>query len=700
MASWHVLLAWWLLAAQPAPVEEPAAPARDAAAPDAPARDIGLTEDVEVQAPVAGRLGAGRPGPASPAVEVVQAGELRRAGARSLPEALAALPSIQSTDQVGNGRQLSLDLRGFSGAEGATALVVDGVRVNDADSNVAAWEMVRLEDVERVEISAGPRGASIGGGSLAGVVHVVRRKPSATPEADVALRAGSFGFRDLSAVATGPVGRWRLLASAGAFTDQGFRDHAGSRERGARLAASRDVGPATLELGWSRLAGRWRQPGALKQSELDHDPSDAAFNRLDATESTTDLATARVEARGKRTSVVAVAGFRNKSADVLATGRSCYGFRTLDSQQSLSLAAEGETELLEHRGARLAVTWGAEAARDRLHPEGYATDETCDGEIHAEALSSATDLDWDRVAAFASLSATTRRGLGLELGMRHDRSRVRREGIELSGAGAWDDVADAHSFGDSSFRFGVGRRHDGRRLDVAWHAAWEQSFLAPSAIQLFAYPGFFSNPSLQPQRGAGPSAGLSLATKDFEGRLELFETRVADEIAYDEGSRRNVNAGSTRRRGADLRLQWTPSAGLRVSAGHSLLDATFRGGFPAGTRVRPGARVPLVPRRRSSSALDLGPWRGFSARVELQRAGRAALSNDFDGSAPELRARTLLGLSLRQELPRARGMRLELSAENLLDDRHPSRGIELADDSYFTPSAPRRVTFGVAWQLR
>lgn len=657
-----------------------------AARAQAPPQDIDLTETIEVH----GRLGASEAGPASPPSRELAP---ETPEARSVPEALSRDVSIVSVDQVGNGRQLSIDLRGFSGAEGATALLLDGVRMNDADTNAASWELLRGFDVERVELAPGPRGASLGGGSLGGVVRVTRKRPTASLEGAARLRGGSFGFADAAARVSGPALGWKWLASADGFRDDGFRDGAASHERAFRVAADRDVGRVSLQLDLSRTQGRWRQPGALERDELDDDPTLSADNALDAQATTQDLLTSRLERRGARTRVVAAAGARFRRGSILTTGRSHYGFLTRDAQQSLTLACEAATTLRDRRSARLVLRWGFEAARERLHPRGFATDSVEDGVVSALERSSDVRVSWDRSAAFAGLDASWGTW-GAELSVRHDASRVRRAGHELSSA--WDAVSGSRRFGDRSVQLALGRRVEVGDARIAWQCSWGESFLAPSALQLFAYPGFYSNPDLEPQRGDGPQASLSVTRRGVDASLELYATRTRDEIAYDDAGRRNVNAGRTLRRGAELRVSWAATPRVRLTVAHALMDATYRGGS-SGIFAK-GARVPLVPRERTSVALDAGPWRGASVSLGLLRVGRAALSNDFDGDQPELRARSLVALTYRHDLPRARGVSLEVSADNLLDDRHPSRGIESWGTNYFTPAMPRTITFGVSWR--
>jgi len=417
-----------------------------------------------------------------------------------------------------------------------------------------------------------------------------------------------------------------------------------------------------------------------------------------------DLLIARAEHEsGGRTDWSAVGSFRQRSGTILTTGITGYGFQTEDSVQTLGAVFEARTHLLDREKWSLAVRWGAEASRDRLHPEGFATDDVRDGEISSLYPSSAVDVDWDRAGAFAHLSWALPHAFELEGGLRHDVSHVSRRGEELGGNGLIALVDDAASFGDTTARVGIGQRHELRRGVVAWRAAWDESFLAPSATQLFAYPGFLSNPDLEPQRGSGPSAGLSFASERVDVALDAYEVRVEDEIAFEEGSAplylsRNINAGASRRRGVEVRVTWRAHAGIVVSAAHAAVDARFLSDFPAGTHVAAGARIPLVPDWRSSLAVDLGPWRGVSATLGLTRSGSMALSADLDGSSPPLPGRDVVHVVLRAVLPHPRGLALRLACDNFLDDDTPVRGVEHFDQPYYTPAPPRAVTLTLSFR--
>jgi outer membrane receptor protein involved in Fe transport len=636
-----------------------------------------------------------------PGVVIVTREDIEASGASSVPELLSRLPAVAAVDEVGNGRQLSLDLRGFSGGTGATALLVDGVRVNDPDTNVAAFEQVRLEDVERIEIHAGPHGDVLGGGSVAGVVRVVRCATAATPAVSASARVGAFGWRDVSATGSSAVGPLSLRASAGFMESDGFRDDAPMDERAARVELEGAAGDLAVRGSWSHLDGSWRQPGALLAEELTSDASLSASNALDVMTADQDLLILRVERPGaaaRTTRLLAVVSHRDRRQEILTTGRTGYGFLTRDHVQATGLTFEGSTTPPRGWGRRVVVRYGVEAMRDRLRPRGFATDDVGDGEVDSLTPSSDVRLAWDRLGLFAGVQADLPHGIVAAASARHDRSDVSRAGEQLSfTTGTWEQVSDGRRFADVSIAASVAGAVERERLRATWRASWSESFLAPSSLQLFAYPGYGSNPDLLPQRGRGAALGGVLTRGAVEARLDLFQTDVDDEIAYDAGERENVNVGRTRRRGVEAALALRPTAGVRLEFAHLQVDATFRDAWQSfDGPVAPGTRVPLVPRHRTSLRLRLGPWRGTSCWLGGRHVGASVISGDLDGSSGLLPSHEVVEVGLRHE---RRGgpvtWAVIATIDNLLDETHATRAVELLGTPYFTPAPPRSASVGI-----
>src|SRR5437867_7067674 len=89
-------------------------------------------------------------------VTVITAEQIRQSGAQTVQEAIRYETGVVSYDRNGNPFQSSIDLRGFSGQPFATTSVfVDGVRVNEPDTNVANFDLILLDSIERIEIIPG-----------------------------------------------------------------------------------------------------------------------------------------------------------------------------------------------------------------------------------------------------------------------------------------------------------------------------------------------------------------------------------------------------------------------------------------------------------------------------------------------------------------------------------------------------------------
>jgi outer membrane receptor for ferrienterochelin and colicin len=115
----------------------------------------------------------------SPApVSVLTGEDIRRLGARSLPEALALLPGINVIRLSEAGDDVSI--RGFNGYSSNKVLVMLDSRplFNLADGSVD-WHLipVSLEDVDRIEVVRGPGSALYGENAFFGIINIITKAP-------------------------------------------------------------------------------------------------------------------------------------------------------------------------------------------------------------------------------------------------------------------------------------------------------------------------------------------------------------------------------------------------------------------------------------------------------------------------------------------------------------------------------------------
>src|SRR2546425_12838700 len=137
------------------------------------------------------------------AVDVVPGAELRSSRAVSLQDALRRLPGVTTADQQGNPFQMDLSFRGFSGtsvtgAPQGISVFVDGVRVNEPTVEEINFDLLPLDDVERLELIRGP-GAVFGRNTLAGSLHIVTARGTAGREIVPEVAGGELRLAEIPA---------------------------------------------------------------------------------------------------------------------------------------------------------------------------------------------------------------------------------------------------------------------------------------------------------------------------------------------------------------------------------------------------------------------------------------------------------------------------------------------------------------------
>ena len=243
------------------------------------------------------------------------------------------------------------------------------------------------------------------------------------------------------------------------------------------------------------------------------------------------------------------------------------------------------------------------------------------------------------------------------------------------------------------------------------YASYGDGFLPPTPEQLYAFPFFGSNPALEPEDARAYEFGLR-----GHGRLgsldaALFWTDTANEIVYDptptatDPFGRNVNAGTTRRRGVELSARGRLGRGVSAFTNVTYTDSIFT------TGADDGNEVPLVPNWRLAAGIDASMPRGFAVRADALYVGSQVLDNDPANSRARLAAYTVVNLRLDWErglggaAARRGTLGLFVAAENLFDERYATRGIYAFDFSTFTPAdfvtpAPgRRYLAGLTWRM-
>jgi iron complex outermembrane receptor protein len=180
---------------------------------------------------------------AAASITIISSSDIRRSGARSLPEALRLAPNLQVARV--DARNYAITARGFNSAfENKLLVLVDGRSIYSPLFSGVFWDAQDLvmDDIERIEVISGPGSTIWGANAVNGVINVITKSAAETLGGRASLAAGG-GERTGTArygAALGANASYRLYAktvrvddsvtASGVSTRTGFgRSQAGFR---------------------------------------------------------------------------------------------------------------------------------------------------------------------------------------------------------------------------------------------------------------------------------------------------------------------------------------------------------------------------------------------------------------------------------------------------------------------------------------
>jgi iron complex outermembrane receptor protein len=115
------------------------------------------------------------------AIYVISQDDIRRSGARNIPEALRLAPGVEVA-RITNG-EYAIGIRGFNSRLSRSVLVlIDGRTVYNTFTAGTYWETqdTVLEDIDRIEVIRGPGGTIWGPNAVNGVINIITRNTKET----------------------------------------------------------------------------------------------------------------------------------------------------------------------------------------------------------------------------------------------------------------------------------------------------------------------------------------------------------------------------------------------------------------------------------------------------------------------------------------------------------------------------------------
>jgi outer membrane receptor protein involved in Fe transport len=627
-------------------------------------------------------------------VIAITAEEIEQLGATTIQEVLQYQTGVVMYDSIGNASQQTIDLRGFNAQPvTATSVFVDGVRINEPDFNTINFDLIPLEDVERIEIMPGTA-TVFGRNALGGVINITtKRGRKDQPHFGVDMGGGSFGRQQYTFRTDGPLPFANLDYYLGVTREliQGFREASG--ERATRILSKLGFKPndsTDATLAYTRVTDHLKQAGSLQASRLRIDRNDNE-SPGDFYDGNLHFLAGNLRQKLPAGFSLALNGFfRSNDLDTFVNFDRGDGLCTgCNSRLFTKIRSGGTTAQLSHNSAPLAqknlISLGAEYNRNNYSIKNS-------GDFFGPFLNKQSTTE-DVAGVYLTDTLTLFNQLAINAAVRYD----------------WDHF----DFTDNVVASQSGIKHFSRwspkagvvytpfqELSLSFN--YSQGVRMPTVSEIFAQGPFGSNPNLQPMTSQTFEVGAKAQPVSWlEGSVVYFYTPVKDEIFF-------TVTDPIFFTGLNNNIKRTLRQGVEVSAKSrwgKLLDGFFNYSYTKATfetdvllfsgLARKGDELPLVPRHRVSAGINWHPRDGLTLSLIGNYVGKQFMLNDEPNNAQRLADYFLLNTRIAYTW---KNWTAEIAVNNLTDHKYSTYGVLGATQPSLVPAPGINAVAGVSFR--
>ena len=627
-------------------------------------------------------------------VIVVTANEIEKLGAKTVQEVLQYQTGIMLYDGVGNEFQQTVDMRGFNAQPvTATSVFVDGVRVNEPDFNTINFDLIPIEDVERIEILPGTA-TVFGRNALAGVINITtKRGRRDRPHLGFNIGGGSYGRQRYSFSTDGPLSmipNFDYYFGVTRELTNGYRDEFDPRNAGAtitRLLAKLGyrLGDNTdANIAYTRVLDNISQAGSLPASRLRLDRND---NLTPGDQSKDNLHQVAFNLNRKLPAGFSVAlnGFYRRNDIELFT-------RGLSSESTLQTETNsgGTTIQASHEGAILSkknlLTLGVEYSRNNF--------DTANAGVFLPAFTfqNLRSTKEDVVGTFLTDSFHLFESLVVNGGFRYDWDRLNfTDEIDptLSGRKTYNRVSPKAGLVYTPVK------------NLNFSFSYSEGVRIPTVDELFAQGPFGSNPDLKAMKSRNFELGAKAQLQDWlDASLAFFYTPVRDEILFIVTDPflffgRNENISRTLRRGMELSLKARYQKWLDAFLNYTAMKATFETDVLLFSgQVKKGDELPLVPRHRVGVGVNTYPVEGLTVSLFGNYVGSQFMQSDEPNQAQKIADYFVLNSRVAYQWKQWTGY---VNFNNLTNRKYSTSGL-LVNERFRVPAPTFNVFAGLSFR--
>jgi vitamin B12 transporter len=142
---------------------------------------------------------------------------------RTLPELIKGSTGLDVVQSGGYGQPASIFMRGSNSNQ--ILVLIDGIRAGSVSLGTSAFELLPIDQIERVEIIRGPQSSLYGSEAIGGVIQIFTRKGkmNKTPSLSVNAGGGSYNTHTESGTLSGKIDNTTYSVGASNLQSDGFK---------------------------------------------------------------------------------------------------------------------------------------------------------------------------------------------------------------------------------------------------------------------------------------------------------------------------------------------------------------------------------------------------------------------------------------------------------------------------------------------
>jgi len=531
--------------------------------------------------------------------------QIAATGVTSLTQALQNLGGVQLHDMSGTGSQVLLSLRGFGANAGSnTLLLINGIPVTNPDLAPPDLNAIPLSEIESIEIISGSESVLYGDQAVGGVINIITRA-QAKDQAGIICQAGSYDLRACD-ILLHHVNRFiNLTVTANKYHSDNYRHH--NQYDQNQVFSNLDYGYQTgsVNMNLSAVNEYMQYPGALTAQQVRQNRTQAA-NDMDYFKDWNSF----VQLHHKQT--------LNTDWHM----ETDFAYRMLQGSGVLSLPF-AQSRTVYYLKPQLKGTWN----NVRL-TTGF---DIQDDRYHLRSMLGLSEDSHQKYGLFTMAKYPVNERLTLSAGLRGaQQNSYLRSFVN-------DDEVNRALATTIGLNYAL-------VPDTNLYLRRAGSFRFPKADEsASAFNG------LRTQRGNAYETGAEINREKYDGKLELYQLNLTDEIAFDPtqtpltpfGTNRNLDP--TVRRGLTLAGKKHIAEKVTLDGQYNYVNAVFASGSDR------NKRIPLVSAHvmRAGVMYDLNEF--WHLYPEIIFTGDQYADNDNANVAGKIGGYTIYNVNIRYE---------------------------------------------------